>query len=169
MNFRIILGIFLSFASLNSFAEDCGYMPPPEYIEIDDSIGLKLSVSIEKTDCSQALLSLRIHHSENTSNKPIYVVDNKLGAFFGSRAQNPTKATSQSLADELLEEIKVKKVAGNFGAGYKCLHWIPEIYMDRLKSKNRNMLSYRWRSNEIRYIAYVEEIGQMVVIAQCSK
>jgi hypothetical protein len=113
MKLRIILGIFLSFASFNSFAEDCGYVRPPELIEIDNSIGLKLSVSIEKADCNQALLSLRIHHSENNSNYPVYVVDNKLGAFFGSRAQNPTKASAKSLADGVLEEIKVKKVAGN--------------------------------------------------------
>jgi hypothetical protein len=169
MKLIIILGIFLSFASFNSFAEDCGYMRPPEIIEIDNSIGLKLSVSIEKADCNQALLSLRIHHSGKNSNNPVYVVDNKFGAFFGSRAQNPTKASAQSLADELLAEIKVKKIAGNFDAGSKCLLWVPESYLDRLKSKNSNMLSYRWRSNEIRYIAYVEEVEQMVVIAQCTR
>ncbi|WP_331345411.1 hypothetical protein [Cellvibrio sp. UBA7661] len=169
MKVGIILGIFLSFFSLSSFGEECGYKRLPVYIEIDNSIDLKLSVSIESSDCTQAMVSLRIHGSEKNKNKPLYVVDNKLGAFFGSRAQNPTKTIAQSLADELINEITVKKVAGDFDAGFKCLNLIPKIYLDRLKNKNRNMLSYRWRSNEIRYIAYVEEIEQMVVIAQCSK
>ena len=169
MKVVIILSVFLSFFSLSSFGEDCGYKRLPVYIKIDNSIDLKLSVSIENSDCTHAIVSLRIHSSEKNRNNQLYVVDNKLGAFFGSRAQNPTKAISQSLADELINEVAVKKVAGDFDAGYKCFNLIPKIYLDRLKSKKKNMLSYRWRSNEIRYIAYVEEIEQMVVIAQCSK
>jgi len=169
MQFKITLGILLSLISLSCFSETCGYTPPPKSVEIDKSINARVSIRIEETDCNQAMVSLRIHSTDGKPQKQLYVVDNKLGAFFGARAQNPNKIISQALVDELANEIVVQKIAGNFDIGFKCLNLIPESYINRLKSKNKYMFSYRWRSNEMRYIAYIEEIEQMVVIAQCSK
>jgi hypothetical protein len=169
MNVRVLLIVFLSLLSAYSFSENCGYVHAPEYIKIDNSIDAQISVSIANINCSQALLSLRIHTHGKKSDKPLYVMDNSLGAFFGSRAISPTKPSTQLLANELLREVTDKKIVGNFDAGYKCLHMVPEAYLNKLKAENKDMLSYRWRANEIRYLAYIQEIEQIVVIAQCSK
>jgi hypothetical protein len=168
MKSKMILGFFLLLGSLNCFGEACGYIRSPQYIKIDNVIDVKISVSIENTECDRAMVALRIHEEGKNPSKQLYVIDNTVGVFFGNRASSITKDKATKLVDELLNEITQPKLAGDFDKASKCLPLVPNTYLDRLKKNSRNMYSYRWRSNEIRYISYIEEIDQIVVIAQCS-
>ncbi len=165
----LLLALFLtSLLVCDAYGIDCNYKQPPKNILLGHNVDVNISVWVSGKDCESALVSLRIHSVGQSPNKPLYVVDNYIGTFFGSRALNVEQQKAASLANELLQEISVKYPVGVFDPSKKCLVLIPDAYLKNLRAKKAEMFSYRWRSQEVRYIAYITEIDQFVNIAQCS-
>jgi hypothetical protein len=167
-----ILIIFTLLFSAAAQAEDCGYRPKGVKIDIAGELEGLVTAWIDRVNCENALISLRIHFSNKLRTAhQIYVVDQKLNYFAGKNYHPLNNNNAQLVVDNFLSEISVPLKSREVDLETNCILLIPESYLTTLRNDNVIIRSYTWKPGTVgkRYIAFIKEIHQFANIASCNK
>jgi hypothetical protein len=156
--------LYFVFVSVSGVAEECSYSDKKDISYNKDSIG-RATILISKSDCYVSNIELRVH---STKNKPLYISESRSKFFLGKYFASARPKEVERLASQFLESFVQPKPIKLLASHHRCLLWIPNSYYNKLIQSDAVMFSHNIRTAEVRYISYIPEIDQMVVIAQCT-